>query len=164
VPGRERLVLGGSHQLPDALEAALADGIPASGEILATCAVHGQILGARGVAEDNRFGKEWRRLARESFDSLLAIPIETERGGENGLALVFFSEERLFTDDDLELARNLAQAATGALERSSMFERERSSRALSQKLASIGALLATELDPERILAEVVRQAPGLLGA
>ena len=164
LPGREGLEPAGSHRMPTAVSSALAEGIPASAAVLSTCAGQGQVLTARHAAEDERFGTEWRRLAEGSFDSLLAIPIETARTGENGLALVFFSEPRLFTDDDLELARNLAQAAKGALERSNMFERERSSRALSQKLARIGGALATELDPDRVLSEVVRQVPELLGA
>jgi two-component system, OmpR family, phosphate regulon sensor histidine kinase PhoR len=164
LPMRSGLALAGSHRLPDPVSASLADGIPAGAEVLSICVEHGQVIASPQTGDDERFGKEWRRLARGSFDSLLAIPIETAQAGVNGLALVFFSDARLFTDDDLELARNLAQAAKGALERSSMFERERSSRALSQNLARIGAGLATELDPERVLSEVVRQVPELLDA
>ena len=78
--------------------------------------------------------------------------------------LALFDEERRFTDDDLELARQLARAARGALERSELFEAERSSRALAQQLARTGSLLATELDPEAVLDEVVDEAPALLGA
>jgi len=162
IPSGGRLQLAGSHRLPEKLAAALADGLPPAAGVLASCAAQGQVLAARGASSDDRFGRAWRKLARGSFVSLLAIPIDTE--DENGLALVFFAEPRLFTDDDLELARNLAHAAKGALERSSMFERERSSRALSQQLAHIGSLLTTELDPERIVSEVVRQVPTLLGA
>ena len=63
---------------------------------------------------------------------------------------------RPFTDDDLELARSqLAQAARGALERSELYEAERNARALAQQLARTGSLLATELDPEAVLEEVV---------
>ena len=69
--------------------------------------------------------------------------------------LVFFDDERRFADDDLELARNLAGAARGALERSELFEAERRSRALAQHLARTGTLLATELDPAAVLDEVV---------
>ena len=162
ISGRDGLELAGSHLLPDRVAEAVADGIPGSAAILGTCALHGQVLAAPDAANDERFAKDWRQLAKASFDSLLAIPIETEQEGENGLALVFFAEPRIFTDDDLELTRNLAQAAKGALERSGTFEQERSSRALSQQLARITAVLATELDPDRILAEVVRQAPDLL--
>src|SRR5205814_114309 len=80
-----------------------------------------------------------------------------------GLVLVFFSEGRTFADEDLELARNLAGAARGALERAELFEAERSARALSQQLARTGGLLATELDPAAVLDEVVQQAPRLVG-
>jgi len=78
--------------------------------------------------------------------------------------LVFFAEERRFADDDLELARNLAGAARGALERSELFEAERRARGLAQQLARTGSQLATELDPAAVLEEVVRQAPTLLDA
>src|SRR5206468_2536875 len=37
-------------------------------------------------------------------------------------------------------------------------------RALSQQLARMGSVLATELDPAAVLDEVVQQAPALLGA
>jgi PAS domain S-box-containing protein len=77
---------------------------------------------------------------------------------------VFFPEERRFADDDLELARNLAGAARGALERSELFEAERRSRALAQELARTGTLLATELDPAALLDEAARHAPELLEA
>ena len=78
--------------------------------------------------------------------------------------IVFFEGQRLFTDDDLELARHLADATRGALERSELFEAERTARALAQQLARTGRLLATELDPAAVLDEVVQQAPELLGA
>src|SRR5207237_3724290 len=78
------------------------------------------------------------------------------------LVLVFLHEERTVTDDDLELAGHLASAARGALDRSELYETERSSRALAQQLARTGSLLATELEPAAVLEEVVEQAPALL--
>src|SRR2546425_472234 len=86
------------------------------------------------------------------------------REGTNGLVLVFFEATRAFADEDLELARHLADAARGALERSELFEAERTARRLSQQLARTGGVLATELDPTAVLDEVVHQAPELLGA
>ena len=67
-----------------------------------------------------------------------------------------------FSDDDLELARHLADATRGALERSELFEAERSARALAQQLTRTGRLLTTELDPAAVLDEVVQQAPALV--
>ena len=81
-----------------------------------------------------------------------------------GLVVVFFNEERVFTDDDLELARHLADATRGALERSELFEAERTARALAQQLTRTGRLLTTELDPAAVLDEVVQQAPELVHA
>jgi PAS domain S-box-containing protein len=78
--------------------------------------------------------------------------------------LVFFAEERSFTEDDLELARHLADATRGALERSELFEAERSARGLAQQLTRTGRLLTSELDPAAVLDEVVQQAPELVHA
>src|SRR6185369_17891866 len=81
-----------------------------------------------------------------------------------GLVAVLFTEERVFTEDDLELARHLAEATRGALERSELFEAERSARALAQQLTRTGRLLTSELDPAVVLDEVVQQAPALVNA
>jgi PAS domain S-box-containing protein len=159
------LALAASHELPDLLEDALRTGVPDSAAVLAGCARYRRILSAPSVGQDDRFDEGWRALAAETgFRSLLAIPVDPPRREEGGLALVFFTEPRSFSDDDLELARRLAGAARGALERSELYESERTSRALSQQLARMGSLLATELDPAAVLDEVVQQAPALLAA
>src|SRR6185503_9136517 len=119
-----------------------------------------RLLSAASLDDDDRFGKDWRRLA--GVRSLLAIPVDPPRREEGGL--VFVAEQRSFSDDDLELGRRLAGAARGGLERSELYESERTSRALAQQLARMGGLLATELDPVAILDEVANQAPALLGA
>jgi signal transduction histidine kinase len=87
------------------------------------------------------------------------------RYGENGVAvvLVFFTDARHVSDDDLELAQHLAGAARGSLERSLVFEEERRARALAQQLARTASALATELEPAAVLNEVVRQAVPLVG-
>jgi PAS domain S-box-containing protein len=71
---------------------------------------------------------------------------------------------RAFSDDDLALARHLTGAARGAIERAELFETERRARTFSQRLADVGSLLATKLDPAAAFAEVVREAPQLLEA
>ena len=165
MPAADDLVLAAGDELPDALAAALREGLPDSAGALGPCARERRTLAASDVAEDDRFEPAWRELAAEvGYRSLLAIPIEAPRREQGGLVLVFFAEQRTFTDDELELARHLAGAARGALERSELYETERSARALSQQLARMGGLLATELDPAAILGEVVEQAPALLGA
>jgi PAS domain S-box-containing protein len=165
LPAADGLTLAAGHELPDLLAELLAGGVPESAAALQTCARERRMLASSEVLDDDRFEPDWRELARETgYGSLLAIPIESPRRDQGGLALVFFAEPRTFTDDELELAQHLAGAARGALERSELFETERSSRALSQQLARMGGLLATELDPAAILGEVVEQAPALLGA
>jgi PAS domain S-box-containing protein len=162
MPGARGLELAASHRVPEELAATLRDAIPDSAAVLATAAGERRLLSASSLDDDERFGQDWRRLA--GVRSLLAIPVDPPRREEGGLVVVFFAEQRTFTDDDLELGRRLAGAARAGLERSDLYEGERTARALSQQLARMGSLLATELEPAAILEEVADQAPALLGA
>ena len=165
MPREDDLRLEGLHNLPGLLVQFLKDGLGDPSGPLRAAARNGRVLAAPRLEDDDRFGGEWRSVAAESgYSALLAVPVETPRTDDCALVLVFFAEERLFADDDLELARNLAGAARGALERSELFEAERQARGLAQQLARTGAQLATELDPAAVLDEVARQAPMLLDA
>ena len=163
--GGAGLELAGSYELPDSLADALRDGLPASADVLSLCTDERRVVATSALADDDRFEPEWKELARDvDCDSLLGLPLEAPRGEGCGIVLVFFDGTRRLVDDDLELARHLADAARGALERSGLYEAERSARALAQQLARTGSLLATELDPAAILDEVVQRAPSLIGA
>jgi PAS domain S-box-containing protein len=165
MPRGGALELAGAAALPDSLREVLADGLPETARVLRTAAADGRIIVSPDVGEDDRFGADWTKLAGEAgYRSLLAVPVVAAREDASGLVLVFFTEERSFSDEDIGLARHLADAARGALERSELFEAERTARALSQQLARTGGLLATELDPAAVLEEVVQQAPALLTA
>jgi PAS domain S-box-containing protein len=155
--------LAGSHELPEVLASFLDGGFDPAGP-LPSCARGRRVLAAPALGGDERFDRDWQQVVESGYRALLAVPVEAPRGDDAGLVVVFFAEERHFTDDDLELARTLAGAARGALERSELFEAERSARALAQQLARTGTLLATELDPAAVLDEVVQQAPELLDA
>jgi PAS domain S-box-containing protein len=146
------LVLVGGHALPEAVRTLE---LPRA---LAEAADDGQMLAAPSVADDERFDDAWRS---GPFASLLAIPVP---GEGSGVVLVLFRESREFARDDLELAQQVAGAARGALDRSRLFEAERTARALSQHLARTGSLLSTELDPVAVLEAVVEEALELLGA
>jgi PAS domain S-box-containing protein len=146
------LTVVGGHELPPEVRE-----LPVP-RALVDAAEDEQVLAASDVAGDERFDQGWRDA---SFASLLAIPV---RGESAGLVLVFFRDERAFSRDDLELAQQLAAAARGALERSRLFETERTARSLSQQLARTGSLLATELDPAAVLEAVVSEAAELLRA
>jgi PAS domain S-box-containing protein len=163
MPGPSGLELAGSHELPEPLERALEHGLPDSARALQTAATEGRVLASSRLADDDRFDEEWRRRANAAGSgALLAIPIESPRGEETAVAIVLFAGEHLFVDEDLDLARQVGRAASGAFERAELYEAERSSRALAQQLARMGSLLATELDPTAVLEEVVEQAPALL--
>ena len=149
VPSASGLVLVGGHALPAAVRELE---LPRA---LSEAAGDGQVLAASVIDEDDRFDQAWRD---GPFASLLAIPVP----GDGGLVLVFFLEEREFVRDDLELAQQVAGAARGALDRSRLFDAERTARSLSQQLARTGSLLATELDPVAVLEAVVGEAVSLL--
>ncbi|HEY2542077.1 MAG TPA: GAF domain-containing protein [Gaiellaceae bacterium] len=157
------LSLSGSHELPDSLAAVFATVPVGGGEVLMRSASHGRVVAAPRLADDERVPEEWRDAARHAgFEALVSVPVVSPRDGAGGLVAVFFDEARSFSEDDLELARHLAGAARGALERSELYEAERSARSLAQQLARTGRMLTTELDPEAVLDEVVDQAKDLL--
>ena len=159
------LELVASSRLPEKLTEALAAGLPPAAASLASAAADRRTLASPRLEFDDRFESPWRALMDGAgFRALLAVPVASPRSDRSGLALVFFTQERMFTDEELEVARRLAAAAHGALERSELFEAERTARALSQQLARTGSVLATELDPAAVLDEVVQQAPVLLAA
>jgi PAS domain S-box-containing protein len=165
MPHGARLSLAAGTDLPDTLEAALEHDLPSSADCLRTAAEDRRVLASPDVSRDDRFEPDWRETAAAAgYRALLAFPVESPRAERSGLVLVLFESERLFADEDMELAWRLSEAARGALERSELFEMERTTRALAQQLARTGGALATELDPAAVLEEVVRQAPKLLGA
>ena len=165
MPRGGTLELTAATGLPPALATALRDTLPDSADCLRAAAHEGRPLASPDITRDDRFDQPWRELAKAAgYRALLAVPAASPRAEDAGLVVVFFPEEREFTDDDLELARHLGDAARGALERSELFEAERTARALSQQLARTGGVLATELDPAAVLEEVAQQAPVLLGA
>jgi PAS domain S-box-containing protein len=148
----ERLSVAGAHELPEAVRVL----VPPTE--LCDAALDGRTVAAARVADDERFDAAWRDAP---FASLLAIPVD---GAVRGLVVVFFETPHTFSGDDLELARQVAQGARGALERSRLYETERTARALSQQLARMGSMLGSELDPAAVLEEVVEQATALLSA
>jgi two-component system, OmpR family, phosphate regulon sensor histidine kinase PhoR len=155
MPRGHELELAASVHLPEQLASIVPNGVSAEAQTLAS----------PKLAGDDRFDARWRTEMYEAgLRALLAVPVASPRAERNGLALVFFREERTFADAELEVARHLGDAARGALERSELFEAERTARALSQQLAKTGSVLATELDPAAVLDEVVQQAPALLAA
>jgi PAS domain S-box-containing protein len=165
MPRGGKLELAAAASLPSVLTQALEDSLPESANCLHAAAEEGRALASPDITRDDRFEPSWQKQAKAAgYRALLAVPAASPRTELSGLVVVFFADEREFTDEDLELARHLGDAARGALERSELFEAERTARALSQQLARTGGVLATELDPAAVLEEVVQQAPSLLEA
>jgi PAS domain S-box-containing protein len=165
VPSSGRLEAVGAYELPAGLRKILAERAWGNQSPLLRAALEGRIVVSSSISDDDRLLPDLRDAAGESgYLSLISVPVDAPRDAGRGLVLIFFAEERSFDDDDLELARHLAEATRGALERSELFEGERGARALAQQLTRTGRLLTSELDPAAVLDEVVQQAPALVNA
>jgi PAS domain S-box-containing protein len=163
-PRGDRLYVTGAHELPDAIATELEDGLPDAAAPFGGAAREERTLTAGALAEDERFAESLRVLLTDAgYASLLCAPVAGARG-QKDVVIVLFAGARAFTDDDLALAHHLTEAAQGAIERAELFEGERRARAFSQRLADVGGVLATKLDPPAAFAEVVREAAGLLDA
>jgi two-component system phosphate regulon sensor histidine kinase PhoR len=165
VPSSGRLEAVGAYELPADLREILAERSWGNQSPLFRAATEGRIVVSSSISNDERLLPDLRTAAEENrYLSLISVPVDAPRDAGRGLVLIFFAEERSFSDDDLELARHLADATRGALERSELFEAERGARALAQQLTRTGRLLTSELDPAAVLDEVVQQAPALVNA
>jgi PAS domain S-box-containing protein len=165
VPSSGRLEAVGTYELRADLRSIFEQRAVDEHGPLFRAAAEGRILVSSSVADDERLLPDLREVAAANgYLSLISVPVDAPRDAGRGLALIFFAEERTFDDDDLELARHLADATRGALERSELFEAERGARALQQQLTRTGRLLTSELDPAAVLDEVVQQAPALVNA
>src|SRR6478735_7408989 len=165
VPSSGRLEAVGAYELPVDLREILSERAWGDQSPLFRAAAEGRILVSSSIADDERLLPDLRGAAAANrYLSLFSVPVDAPRDAGRGLVLIFFTEERSFSDDDLELARHLADATRGALDRSELFEAERGARALAQQLTRTGRLLTSELDPAAVLDEVVQQAPALVNA
>ena len=165
VPSSGRLEAVGAYELPTDLRAILGERAWGRQSPLFRAAAEGRIVVSSSIEDDERLLSDLRdSAAANGYHSLISVPVDAPREAGTGLVLIFFGEQRSFTDEDLELARHLADATRGALERSELFEAERGARALAQQLTRTGRLLTSELDPAAVLDEVVQQAPALLNA
>ena len=165
VPSSGRLEAAGTYELPPDLGRIFEHRAAEQHGPLFHAAAEGRILVSSSISDDDRLLPDLRAAAAASrYLSLISVPVDAPRDAGRGLVLIFFAEERSFSDDDLELARHLADATSGALERSELFEAERGARALAQQLTRTGRLLTSELDPAAVLDEVVQQAPALVNA
>ena len=160
--GADGYRLAGAHDVPDDLRAAFSEGLSPGAEVLDIAALEARTIASATLDADERFGDAFRAVAKAA--SLLAIPIPAPRSDRHAVALVLFREPHVFTDEDLDLAVQLATRAKAALERSELFDVERRSRLLAQQLAHTGSLFSGELEPAAVLDEVVEQAPVLLRA
>jgi PAS domain S-box-containing protein len=160
----DTVVLAGAHDLPESIRRRFAAGVGALAWPFAIEAGEERILASTELAGDDRFDAELRELLTVGgYGSLICTPVTGVRD-QAYAGVVLFHGERSFSDEDVLLTRHVSDAAQGALERSELFESERRARMFSQRLARLGTLMGTSLDPAVVLEEVAREAPSLLDA
>jgi hypothetical protein len=73
----------------------LAAGLPEGADVLAAAAEDSRVVAASALAEDGRFGEEWRSLAAQGgYASLLAAPLVGTRIATATTAAAPISESR----------------------------------------------------------------------
>jgi two-component system, OmpR family, phosphate regulon sensor histidine kinase PhoR len=165
IPAAGRLETAAAHELPATVTQLLDETEPGASEGFDHIAVQQTVLAASSVATDDRLPAEWRTgLPAHGYAALLAISVDEPRSAMRAFVLVLFRSGRAFTEDDVEVARYLGEAAGDALWRGDAFDGERSGRATAEQLTRAGRLLASELDPAAVLDEVVERAPSLVNA
>ena len=135
MPQDNDLHLAGLHGLPGMFVKFLGDGLGDPSGPLRTGVRGRRVYG--GAAPRRRRSLRRRVTGGKAGSRLPLAPrragrSSTERTGT--LVLVFFDDEQHFADDDLELARNLAGAARGALERERVFGERSAVRARSRSI------------------------------
>src|SRR5262249_9186018 len=99
VPSYGRLEPVSADELPEALAATLQTHAAAREGQLFRAAAEGRIVASRSIADDERLLADLREMAVASgYRSLLAVPAEAPRDAGHGLVLIFFAEERRFSD------------------------------------------------------------------
>src|ERR671922_216791 len=121
MPGEQGLALAGSYGLPAEVAEFLRRGL-GDAEPLHGGALRKRVLASPELASDDRFGKDWRKLAESAgFRSLVAVPVEAPRREQTGVGIVFFAEELA------ALAANVSAFLSNAeLYQRVVLERERS--------------------------------------
>ena len=139
MPGARGLELAASYRVPDELAATLARRVPASADGPRDRRCERAAPALRVVARRRRPLRRGLAPARGRRARCWRIPVDPPRREEGGLVVVFFAEQRTFTRRRPR-ARPPARGSSAAagLERSELYESERTSRALSQQLARMG--------------------------
>src|SRR5439155_202104 len=103
-----RLEAVGTYELPADLREILTERAWGEQSPLFRAAAEGRILVSSTISDDERLLPDLRAAAAANrYLSLISVPVDTPRDAGRGLVLIFFAEERSFSDDDLELARHL---------------------------------------------------------
>jgi PAS domain S-box-containing protein len=137
----------------------------AAGALLELAARDGRVVLCTDARSDRRIPPEHRRRMVEAGQlSAICVPIAYAGGDGRAVLGAVWATPRGAADDELELARHLATAASAAIERAEVLAAERRARARAQELQRIGGLMASSLDAPAVLREIVSQAALLLHA
>ena len=152
IPRGATMELAAGADLPPKLAEALEDGLPESADCLRAAADDGHVLASPDVTRDDRFEQPWQSIGTRAADMArcLQIPAASPR------AETFCARRRVLCRASVSsrttISSSLAISAMPRrrrLERSELFEAERTTRALSQQLARTGGVLATRAGPGR---------------
>jgi PAS domain S-box-containing protein len=137
----------------------IAPGQGASGLVIAS----GLPFRTDRYLEDNRFGPEFRTVARiEDLHAYMAVPIKIEDRVE-GFFSVANRDDRLLTDRDEQILLRLADHAAVAIHNARLFADNAARRQEAEALTEVGGAIASSLELEKILSLVVDRACALLG-
>lgn len=102
------------------------------------------------------------RWTEQRISAALSVPLTVD--GQVVGALGFFSREAdAYDDDDLQIARLLAQPVASAFGNAMLYARERRRSQKLRALQRVGAAATTTLDREALLEEACRQISGEFG-
>src|SRR5438067_337430 len=103
VPSSGRLEAVGTYELPADLGRIFAQRAAEHQAPLFRAAAEGRILVSSSISDDERLLSDLRAAAAANgYQSLISVPVDAPRDAGRGLVLIFFAEQRSFSDDRSE--------------------------------------------------------------
>ncbi|HEV8677043.1 MAG TPA: GAF domain-containing protein [Methylomirabilota bacterium] len=128
------------------------------GRVLAS----GQPFWTARYLEDPRITPDFAEPVRAAgLVAELAVPVRI-REEVVGVLWAGYGRSVQITNEDVELAGDLAQVVAVAVENARLYQRARQREAEARALFDVGRLIAATLDPERVLDLIVEKACGLV--
>lgn len=123
----------------------------------------GRPVAVADIAEDGRFDTADREGARRhGFHACLGVPLQIH-GRVIGSLNVYAKIRRTFTPEDISLLSALGDHASLAIHKARLYEETRAQKEEATKLYGVTAHLATTLDVDSVLDQIVTKTIDLLG-